>query len=205
MEIILIIFGLLLILIIFRKTEVYDSRFGFFMVSLFITLALLKIYKLPSLPNLYLPENFLKAGQTVFIFTLTMIFIGYRLREKKEKFNWKYFLSLFLLYLPFSLMQQLLFQYLFLDTLFSLTHRSFFSVLLTGIYFYYFHHQRFYSRFSFFIFTISFFWSYVYLVYGNIIWLVLSHSILGSCYYIWFRKDNILRNRLKLINENEWL
>jgi chromate transport protein ChrA len=116
---------------------------------------------------------------------------------KKNRFNLRFALILLPLYIIMGLLQQLFFQYLFLDTVKGLIGSLWLTILAGAVFFALFHLGIHFTNFFriclFFTFII---WGYFYLTYQNIFWLAISHGIIGTVYYALIVQDDPIRHRL---------
>ena len=138
------------------------------------------------------------------IITLSLSFIFiiiiYTQRENK---NTKRILLLFMLYLLFGAGQQLFFQLVFLGSILNLFkfNRLIIPVFITSLYYALFHSSnpdKVFDKFFIGTFILNLFWSTIYLKFGNILWLALSHAILGTFYYMWIFDGDVMKKRLNL-------
>ena len=185
----------LAVLLIYLRTKKYDSPAGLIMLFLSLAAILLKLYFRGNSPNLFNPSLFLASGLIVMGTTLLFCLILIPLR--KNRFRLGYALTLLPLYIFFGFLQQLLFQYLFLESAFSLIG-SFWPSLIIGALFYLLFHLNldFDAKFKVCLFLVDIFWGYCYLTYHNIFWLALSHGIIGAVYYSLIVHQDAIRHRL---------
>jgi hypothetical protein len=188
-----IIFLCLLVLIVYLKTKRYDSLQGLIMVLLALSALFIKFYS-KGFPNLLNPSTFTQSGIVIMGFTLLLcLFI---VPFRKKRINLKFALILLPLYLFFGLLQQLLFQYLFLDSANAIIGNLWLSVLVGATFYLAFHFgSDFDTRFRISLFIIDIIWGYCYLTYNNLFWLGISHGIFGMAYYTLVVKRDPLKNR----------
>ena len=196
---ILIIFISFLLLGSFYKTRSFLSVWGGLtfltgLLALGLRMKLLWLY--PT--RFFIRESLLISGIIVGITTLLavaiIIFWG---KNNLPRLKLAYFWKLLATYLPLGFLEQLFFQFVFLETVYFLTKgNALLAVFLSTIFFGLFHLEKKIRKFYFLILAMEIFCASVYLLYGNLIWLVLSHAILGTFIYVLFFDDNQLSRRL---------
>lgn len=189
-----------LLLFIYLSTQNYDSPKGIMMFSIgFLALFLRKYFPNSNHEMFYVPSTLSISGVlNIFVILLGVITI-FIFRDRKIKRNPSFFLMLFICYLPFGFLQQLFFQYVFLETLISLFQAKF-IILMIGVLFYsLFHLSKETNMLAILGFMAGLFWMTIYLYYGNIIWPALSHALLAAMYYYFIHPSNRLFKRLKFI------
>ncbi len=194
----LILIFCFLILLIYFFTKEFDSLIGLFLVFMVIFIIVIRANLFKNIPtNLFNPSTLFISSLFVLVFVIVASGILFIKKKNKKK---KHVFLLFFLYLIFGLIQQLLFQYVFLETLNFLLNNFLISVFVSAIYYSLFHTKR---GIEFFIFTLGtgLIWSTIYLKYGNIIPLIISHAILGTVYYTWIFKGEAIKNRSKLFRK----
>ncbi len=196
----LILILCIITLIVYTFTENYDSLKGV-LIFLFAFLALLvKIFLVKEITfRTYEPETLVISGVITVTFSILGFLLLLVLRIKNRKVAPTFVFKLFILYLPFALIQQLFFQYIFLDTLSSFfTSKS--VILFLGVLFFGFAHlPRETVKLSVFSLIAGCVWMWTYMNYGNILWPILSHAILASLYYCFVHPSNRLLARLKFL------
>lgn len=196
----LIIIGSFIILLIYWKTEEYDSLKGVILFLIFVTLMYLRT--LTGIRSyLFVKETLPTAILFTGLFTAILVVLAFKLKQRTVP-N-RYFIVLFLLYLPMGLVQQLFFQHVFLDTIYSLVPNIFVAVIIGSIFFKLFHLKDRFGKLAYLTFFGNLIFSTVYLLYGNIITLSISHAIIGVFYYSWINKGDAISSRLK--HRIKWL
>lgn len=144
-------------------------------------------------------DNFWISGVYLMGFTALMIcvIIIFGIKDKKPL---KWSIMVFFLYIPFGILQEILFQFVFTDTLFELTGNPYITIFLSSIYYMLFHLRLDLGTFTF---IAGLFWSYFYLAFGNVFWIGISHAILGTMYYVFMYKGNALKNKLNYFKNSE--
>ena len=179
------------LLVTYLYTKKYTSWNGALMLITVLIILILKLKMGTGL--LYSKDTLLQSGILTLAFTL--IFSGAIIPLKKKKqVSTKYILLLFTLYLVFGFVQQLFFQYIFLETIFNLSNSFLFSIIITTVFYGYFHLQ--YKLFFIGTMLVNHVWSTIYLRYGNIIWPALSHAILATLFYILIYDKDPIREKL---------
>ncbi|MBU4350773.1 CPBP family intramembrane metalloprotease [Patescibacteria group bacterium] len=167
-----------------------------------VFLVYLRIKALEIYPSrFFIKETLFISGIIVGIATL-LIILAFILIKKKDIFRLKsaYFWKLLVFYFPWGFLQQLFFQFIFFETVyFAFKGNIFLSLLLSAVFFGLFH-LGWTKKFFLPSLLIGFFFSGIYLLYGNLIWLALSHALLGTFLYVLFVKDNQLARRLTGLN-----
>jgi hypothetical protein len=184
----------LLILALFYFTKEYDSFKGIILVLLVASVIIIRSVFLEDITSfIYVPSTLLNS----FIYTSIVTLFSVVLLFFMRKYNNKRPILLFFLYLLAGFVQQLLFQYVFLELVYHIIHSVILSILISTFYYALFHlkHGK-----SFFILTfiINIFWSTIYLTQGNLIPLTISHGILGTAYYTWLFKGDVVKGRSKI-------
>jgi membrane protease YdiL (CAAX protease family) len=196
---ILIITISFLLLIPFYKTRSYLSVWGGLDLLIGLSALSLRIKSLGLYPTrFFIRETVFVSG--VFVATITLAAIAAFIILKKDNlFRLKsaYFWKLLAAYLAAGFLQQLFFQFVFLETIYFLVKgNALFAVLLSAIFFSLFHFKKEIRKFYFLTLTMGFFYSGAYLIYGNLFWLALSHTVLGTFLYVLFFDDNLLTSWL---------
>jgi membrane protease YdiL (CAAX protease family) len=186
----------LAVLAVYNFTHDYDSPFGLLLILLITGAVTVRTRLTPQIPSLiYLPPTFLPCAVLTGIITFLSVIVISSQRPDQKKGNVG---QLFILYLFFGLMQQLLFQYVFLETINFLSRNTILAIAATTFFFSLFHTQNgrgYYLQTT----TIGLLWTIVYVHFGNLLPLVISHGILGTAYYTSeaiSRRSQIFRNKL---------
>jgi len=189
-------------LIIYTFTKNYDSLKGT-LIFLFASSALLiKIIFFKEVTfKVFVPETLLISGLINLAFSIFGFLLILALRIKNRKFKLGFFFKLFILYFPFALLQQLFFQYIFLDTLSSFFTSKFLVLTIGVLFFSSAHLPTETAKITFFSFIAGIVWMWTYMSYGNILWPILSHAILAPLYYCFVHPSNRLLVRLKFFKE----
>jgi len=166
-----------------------------------LALLLRKYFLIGGYEMFYNPTGLFISG----ILNLIVIFLGVItiliFRNRKLKRRAGFFLMVFICYLPFGFLQQLLFQYVFLETLVSLFQAKY-IVLIIGVLFYtFFHLSKETNLLAILGFLAGLAWMSIYLYYGNIIWPSLGHAFLAAMYYYFIHPSNRLVKRLKFLKK----
>lgn len=189
-------------LIIYTWTKNFDSINGILIIIFGLSALVLTILYLKEVTfKLYVPETLLISGIIHLIFTIVGFLLILFFRVKQRKFNPVFFLTLFVLYVPFAFVQQIFFQYIFLNMLSSLiASRS--LVLLFGILFFGLAHPpRDTVKLTIFSLLAGSVWVWTFMTYGNLLWQSVSHAFLGSLYYCLVHPDNRLLARVKFFRK----
>lgn len=193
----------LLLLVYYFNTKKYNSIEGVFILLMGLVLILLKLLLIGSLSLIVRPETFLIAGLYVSIITVLGIIVVLLFKRVRKglKYNLKYLVFLLFLYIFFGYLQQLLFQFIFTETVFFITEKIWLSVIISAFYYFIFHLRS--KRIEFLIgtFLLGLMWTTSYLVFGNIFWLGLSHGIIGTVYYLNMWHMDVLRKRIGFIDK----
>lgn len=200
----LILFGCLLVELTYLRTKQYDSKKGvlLFVAGMVLLLARTLFLKTPT-TLIFDYFTFWQSGALNGVFTLAIIifFLIWKTKKKIVGFGLKYGLILFLFYLPWGFLQQLFFQYIFLETVFFLTKNKILTLIASSIFYTSVHSLKIDKRLTFLCFFASLAWFSAYLNYGNIIWPSLSHAIFGVLYYSLISKKDVLRTHLGFISK----
>jgi hypothetical protein len=198
----------LLLLIPYYKTKKFFSPNGFVLVSLFVVLLFLGIFALPVEDSLFLRvDSLLTSGLLVLIPTVAFLvaaylgvffFLPHLLISPRR--NGRHFLKLFVLYTLFAFVEQLFFQFIFLETIFYFSGDLVLSALVGTGFFVLFHLQprplKFRILFALGALAMEFLHATVYLSLGNIIWPTLSMGLVATAYYGLLHPEDILQFRL---------
>lgn len=196
----LIIFFSFIILFVYRKTKEFNSIKGAVLFLLFLTLLYLRsILGVES--SIFVPETLFESSLFVGLFTLVLMIFAFKLKQRIV--SHKYFVVLFILYIPMALIQQLFFQHIFLDTLQYLLKNTILSVILSSLFFKFFHRKKYFGRLANLTFFGNLVYATTYMLYGNILPLAISHAIIGTLYYSWIHEQDALSTRLK--HKIKWL
>jgi hypothetical protein len=185
----------LIILLVFLKTKRYDSLQGAAIAAITIAALVLKLaFGKPS-PYFFNPGKFLISG--ILVMAFTMLCTLFLLHFRKNKIKIRYVLTLFVLYILFGFLQQLLFQFIFLETIYILTANLWLSIIVGALFYLLFHlYGEFDTKFKLMLFIFGICWGYFYLIYQNIFWLAISHAILGTLYYGFVVDKKAIRKKL---------
>ncbi len=184
----------LITLLIYLRTRKYDSPQGILMLALGLAAVLLKLYFRDKSSYLFNPSTFIHSGIIITSFTALICLLLVLL--KKNKLRWKYALTLLPLYLFWGFLQQLLFQYLFLESVYTVVGNIWLAIIIGAVFYLLFHFNLdFDAKFRLGLFIIDLFWGYFYLTYQNIFWLGISHGIFGVAYYTLVCKMDPLKIR----------
>jgi membrane protease YdiL (CAAX protease family) len=196
----LILLGSLLVLLIYKKIQRYDSLNGLFLFVLFIILLIMRLVRTPHFGKSLFNASTLNISGLIMLIVTVMFFLIILYFKKHERHGQaNNILILLAAYLVFGLAQQVFFQLIFLNTVSNITHNFYLAILLTSLFFGLFHLKKKYYTLFVFTFLLNIFWSSIYLLYSNILWPVLSHAVLAVFYYVWIRKGNALKKRLSFI------
>jgi len=198
----LIISLCVLLLFLYLSTKNYDSLKGIIMFSVgFLALFLRKYFLNSSYEMFYVPATLTISGVLNLIVILLGIIAIFIFRDRKIRRRPVFFLMVLICYLPFGFLQQLFFQYVFLETLISLFQIKY-VVLIIGVLFYSFFHLSKETRMLAILgFLAGIFWMGIYLYYGNIIWPSLGHAFLAAMYYYFIHPSNRLIKRLEFLKK----
>ena len=195
---ILIIAISFLLIIPFYKTRSYLSIWGGLDLLIGLSALGLRIKLLGLYPTrFFIGETVFVSGVVTVAITLAVIAVFVTLK-KDNLFRLKsaYFWKLLATYLGTGFFQQLFFQFVFLETIYFLVNGNvLLTAFLAAIFFSLFHLGEGIRKFYFLTLVMGFLFSGIYLLYGNLIWLALSHALLGTFLYVLFIKDNILTRR----------
>ncbi len=195
---ILIIIISFFLLIPYRRAKSYLSVWGGIMFVMAISLVYLRIRELGIYPSQFFArETFFLSGAIVGLATLLAILIFIFIKKNNlPRLGSAYFRKLLAFYLLWGFLQQLFFQFVFFETVqFIFKGSIFISILSSAIFFSLFHLGR---HKTFFLPSVlmGFLYSGIYLFYGNLVWLVLSHALIGTFLYVLFVDHNQLILRL---------
>src|SRR3989338_433575 len=172
-----------LMLSIFRSANSYESGRGIVLLALLLLATLLRV-RAGIASHLFVAPTLLLSGLFTAIVTLAGALILLLGRKDRKQERPRFISFLLPLYLLFGLVQQLFFHYVVVDTVSHLSSIPL-TILLGSLYFSLFHISKTLKLFApgaFFLFAS---WSVIYLLLGNIIWLVLSHALLATLFYAW--------------------
>jgi hypothetical protein len=187
----------LFILALFYFTKEYDSLNGIILVLLVASVITIRVVFLKDIPSfIYIPSTLFNSFIYTAIVTLFSVILLFFIR----KYNNKRVTLLFFLYLLAGFVQQLLFQYVFLELVYPLIKNLLFTVLFSTLYYALFHLKHG-KHFFVLTFIINTFWSTIYLTQGNLVPLVISHGILGTAYYTWLFKGDVVKGRSNIFRK----
>ena len=204
MELIIGLFILSILLIFtYFLTKRYDSLDGLLIILFGFLLIGLKFLTVGSQTLIFVRKTFWISGLYVSIITVFGIIIILLMKNIRKglDYNFRYLIFLLLLYIFFGYLQQILFQFVFTETVFFLTNNIKISVVI-GAFYYFLFHLRSFKRpeFLFGTFLLGLMWSSSYIIFGNLFWLGISHGIIGTIYYLNLWEVDVLRKRLQFIN-----
>jgi hypothetical protein len=187
----------LFILALFYFTKEYDSLKGIILVLLVASVITIRAVFLKNIPSfVYVPSTLLNS----FIYTLIITLFSVVLLYFMRRYDNKRALLLFLLYLLAGFVQQFLFQYVLLELVYNIINNVILAVLISTLYYALFHLKHG-KRFFVLTFIINIFWSTIYITQGNLVPLAISHGILGTAYYTWLYKDDVVKGRSKIFKK----
>jgi membrane protease YdiL (CAAX protease family) len=153
--------------------------------------------------RIFEPDTLLVSAVIISVFSVIGSLFIYTVRIKNRVFRPGFFLKLLILYIPFALLQQIFFQYLFLNDISTLIAGKI-QILLFGVLFFGLAHSpKETVKLTVFSLIAGSVWIWTYMSYGNIFWPVLSHAFLGSLYYCLVHPSNRLTARLKFLGNNQ--
>jgi hypothetical protein len=183
-------------LFLFYRAKTYDSLNGLLLVICGIIAMALKGFNLSIFK-----DNFWISALYLACFTLFMVALLFMIGVRDRKPIW--FMGLtFALYVPFGIIQEILFQYIFLDTLYSMLPNPYICIFLSAAYYMLFHPKL---ELGFFTFIAGLGWSYLYLAFHNVFWIGISHALLGSAYYVFMIKGSSLKNKLGILQRKKYV
>lgn len=192
----------LLILLIYFDVKKYDSLDGVFLLLVGILLLGLKIVVVGNSSFIFIKETFWISGLYVTAITVfgACFVLSLKRFRKGFDYNFRYLVFLLFLYIFFGYLQQLLFQFIFTETVFFLTKKLWLSVFISAFYYFIFHLRS--KRIEFLIgtFLLGLLWGASYLIFGNLFWLGISHGVIGTIYYLNLFEEDMLRKRIKFID-----
>ena len=146
----------------------------------------------------FIKETVFVSGAVIAAITLAAIAVFVILKKDNLcRLKSAYFWKLLAGYLTAGFLQQLFFQFVFLETVYFLAKgNALLTVSLSAVFFSLFHFGKSIRKFYLLTLMMGFFYSGVYLLYGNLFWLALSHAVLGAFLYVLFFDDNLLTSRL---------
>lgn len=163
--------------------------------ALYLRIKLLGLY--PT--RFFIRETISVSGAVIAAITLAAI-AAFIIIKKDNLFRLKsaYFWKLLAAYLPAGFLQQLFFQFVFFETIYFVFKGNIFLSLFSSAVFFGLFHLGWTKKFFLPSLLMGFLFSGIYLLYGNLFWLALSHTLLGTFLYVLFVKDNQLTRRLNL-------
>ncbi len=194
----------ILIMLAYFLTDRYDSWDGLFLILLGFLLIGLKIIIVGNSSLIFVKETFWISGLYIAIITVfsSILVLLMKNIRKGLDYNFRYLVFLLILYIFFGYLQQILFQFVFTETVFFITDNIKVSVFLGALYYFLFHVKSFRRpEFLFGTFLLGLMWSSAYLIFGNLFWLGISHGIIGTIYYLNLWDVDVLRKKLKLIDK----
>ena len=192
-----------LTLIVYTRTKNFDSLKGILMFLLAFSALLLRILYIKEVNYLiFTPDTLLISGLIIFAFSAIGSLFIYTVRIKDRVIKPGFLLKLFILYIPFALLQQIFFQYLFLNDISTLITGKAPILILGVIFFGLAHSPKETAKLTVFSLIAGSVWMWTYMSFGNIFWPVLSHALLGSLYYCLVHPSNRLTARLKFLGNS---
>ncbi len=189
-------------LILYTRTKNFDSLKGILLFFLAFSALMLKIIYIKEVNfKLFTPDTIFISGLIIFVFSAIGSLFIYTVRIKDRVIKPGFLLKLFILYIPFALLQQIFFQYLFLNDISTLVAGKLPILILGVIFFGLAHSPRETAKLTVFSLIAGSVWIWTYMSFGNIFWPVLSHAFLGSLYYCLVHPSNRLLARLKFLEE----
>lgn len=168
-------------------------------LSIFWIFALaLRLLILPEAgSNIFISSTNLYSAGAYSIFTIVAVVIVIGLRAhgralKEIKLKWWIVGG----YLLFGLVQQILFKFIFFDTLYYVLGNGFFmreaiTILISAGYYSLFHSSgKDIKNFVLLTFCIDIGWGTLYMALGNLHWNILSHAIIGGAFFSLVYEDN---------------
>lgn len=201
-----LLFLCIAMMLAFFNTKEYDSINGAFLFVLGMVVISLKIFVLGS-SQLFLAEKTLvMSGVFAAVITVFVAIIVLLLKKRRKKnglkFDANYVVLLLFLYIIFGFFQQVLFQFVFAETMLSLTGNHFFTAIAASVYYGLFHIKSIKPEFVIGTFIMGFLWSSLYLSFGNLFWIGISHGIAGTIYYINLWDKDVLREKLEILRSD---
>jgi len=187
--------------VLFLRVKNYDSIKGAAIAIMFIVALAMKIMAIKPQGLFFAPKTLVVSGLLVMSFTLiSVVVILIIKRNKLTKYSLSYIMLMLFLYILFGFGQQLLFQFVFLEVFYFLTKNAIFSILLSSMFYFIFHPKGTFGKFYFATFILGLFWSTIYVFFGNIIWLSISHGIIGCVYFtlMYDKKVDPIRNKIRI-------
>lgn len=170
------------------------------MFAMAIPLVYLRIKTLEIYPSrFFVKETLFVSGVIVgiatFLIVLAFVFIK---KNDIARLKSAYFRKLLAFYFLWGFLQQLFFQFVFFETVYFVFKGNIFLSLSSSAIFLGLFHLGRTKKFFLPSLLMGFLFSGIYLLYGNLIWLALSHALLGTFLYVLFVKNNQLSRRLNL-------
>lgn len=140
-------------------------------------------------------ENFTVAFIPLLIITCFFLFLFYLIGKKRKPgflFGFDFWLTL-ILYPVWALIQQLIVILWVYLPVFKLTGSPFMAIVSGGLFFAMLHLPN--IRFFLATLPVELLWLYVFSQTGNILAVVLSHSLICASYYFWVYGDDVLKRR----------
>jgi len=198
-----IILGLVFLsLLTYWLNNTYDSINGGFLILFGVSALILRIFYLSAETRLYVHETFWLSGLIVGVLTLIVAIFLWVIRKNK-KVNPKYFVFLLILYIFFGFLQQVLFQFVILETILYLTNSFIPTIILSAFIYGAFHKTKLLFKKPIFFFLTTFaaglIWSTVYVYYGNLIWLGISHGVTATVLFTGFVKKDLIKHKVRFL------
>lgn len=192
-----------LVLVVYFSLDKYDSLGGLFLLLFGIMLLLLRILVVGKTSFFYVKETFWISGLWTAVITVfgACFILSLKSIRKGLDYNFKYLIFLLVLYIFFGYLQQLLFQFMFFETVYYLTGKITMSIFISAFYYFIFHLRSKRLEFQLGTFLIGLMWSANYLFFGNLFWLGISHGIIGTMYYLNLFDQDMLRKKISFIDK----
>lgn len=194
----------ILILLGYTLTKNFDSFKGF----LIFILALLALYlknKASGFPGdiFYYQPAFVNAVYWGLFTVGVGIFLIFLFRNHKPVGGVKRLLLLAVLYLPFGILQQIFFLYLFYDSLVLIFGMNIFTFLAGVIFFTAAHMPKETAKITIFTFVFGFLNIVSFHYFKNLLVIGVVHAILGSLYYNYVHPSDRLKSRINFLKTKE--
>ncbi|MBT3463554.1 hypothetical protein HN789_04620 [archaeon] len=186
---------------IYFNLKNFDSINTVFMLLIGFIILGLRFISVGGSTLFYNPTTIMISGLCATIITVfAAIFIQLIKKFRKGfNYNFRYLVFLLALYIFFGFLQQLFFNFVFLETVYNLTGNFIISILLGALFYFTFHTRSKSVEFLVGTFIMGTLWGTCYLLFGNLFWLGISHGIIGTMYYLNLWHDDMLRKRIKFI------
>lgn len=168
------------------------------MFAIAVPLVYLRIRALKIYPSwFFIRETFFVSGIIVGLVTLLAILIlVFIKKDNMSLLGSVYFRKLLMFYLLWGLLQQLFFQFVFFETVYFIFKGGILIPIFSSAIFFSLFHLGRHKKFFLPSVLMGFLYSGIYLFYGNLIWLALSHTLIGVFLYVLFVDRDQLALRL---------